>query len=91
MSCPFLMKKLKEELRVMASVSMIMKVQRVSCTLLTLMAYERGIEMINLVVEIPVYIQATNPKGISHCFKNSSSLLGFAFGGRGRGNMSERV
>ena len=34
-------------------------------TLLTLMAPQKGVEMINLVVEIPMYIQATNPKGIS--------------------------
>lgn len=89
MSCSVSDEKLKEELRGYglrfndyegpASIS----------TLLTLMAYERGIEMINLVVEIPVYIQATNPKGISAALRILSSLLGLPLVGEDLGNMSE--
>lgn len=33
-------------------------------TLLTVMARAKGIPMVNIVVEIPMYVQATNPKGI---------------------------
>lgn len=33
-------------------------------TFLTVLAKERGIEVVNLVAEIPMYVQASNPKGI---------------------------
>jgi len=33
-------------------------------TLMTVTARARGVEMVNIVVEIPMYVQATNPKGI---------------------------
>ncbi len=33
-------------------------------TLMTVTARTKGVEMVNIVVEIPMYVQATNPKGI---------------------------
>jgi len=44
-------------------------------TLLTKQSEERGIEMINFVVEIPVYIQTENPKGIKAIIKRLARLL----------------
>ena len=58
-------------------------------TLLTLMASHRGIEMINLVVEIPMYIQATNPRGISSVLRILSSLLNLPLVGEDLENMRE--
>ena len=58
-------------------------------TLLTLMAPQKGVEMINLVVEIPMYIQATNPKGISSALGILSSLLNLPLVGEDLVNMSE--
>lgn len=58
-------------------------------TLLTLMVHEKGMEMINLVAEIPVYIQATNPKGISSVLRILSSLLNLPLVGEDLGKMSE--
>ena len=45
--------------------------------------------MINLVVEIPMYIQATNPKGISSALGILSSLLNLPLVGEDLVNMSE--
>ncbi len=58
-------------------------------TLFTLMAPQKGVEMINLVVEIPMYIQATNPKGISSALGILSSLLNLPLVGEDLVNMSE--
>ena len=53
------------------------------------MAPQKGVEMINLVVEIPMYIQATNPKGISSALGILSSLLNLPLVGEDLVNMSE--
>ena len=44
-------------------------------TLLTKLSEEKGIEMINFVAEIPVYIQTENPKGIKAIMKRFAKLL----------------
>lgn len=44
-------------------------------TLMTVTAKTRGIEMVNVVVEIPMYVQATNPKGIRAALRVLLPLL----------------
>ncbi len=44
-------------------------------TLLTKLSLERGIEMINFVAEIPIYVQTKNPKGIKAVTKRIINLL----------------
>lgn len=44
-------------------------------TLMTVTARTRGIEMVNIVVEIPMYVQATNPKGIRAALRILLPLL----------------
>ncbi|RLE13886.1 hypothetical protein DRJ04_03445 [Candidatus Aerophobetes bacterium] len=44
-------------------------------TLLTRLSREKGVEMINFVAEIPVYIQTRNPKGIKAIMKRLVKLL----------------
>lgn len=58
-------------------------------TLFTLMAYQKGVEMISLVVEIPMYIQATNPKGIASALGILSSLLNLPLVGEDLESMGE--
>ncbi|MEN3202444.1 MAG: PAC2 family protein [Atribacterota bacterium] len=44
-------------------------------TLMTVTAKTKGVEMINIVVEIPMYVQATNPKGIRAALRVLLPLL----------------
>lgn len=44
-------------------------------TLMTVTARTKGIEMVNIVVEIPMYVQATNPKGIRAALRVLLPLL----------------
>lgn len=44
-------------------------------TLLTKLSKEKGIEMINFVAEIPIYVQTRNPKGIKAITKRLIKLL----------------
>lgn len=45
-------------------------------TLLTELSKEKGVEMINFVAEIPIYVQTKNPKGIKAITKRLVKLLG---------------
>lgn len=44
-------------------------------TLLTKLSKEKGIEMINFVAEIPIYVQTKNPKGVKAITKRIAKLL----------------
>ena len=45
-------------------------------TLLTKLTKDRGIDMVNLVAEIPMYVQTENPKGMEAIVKRLIGLLG---------------
>ncbi|MCS7242840.1 MAG: PAC2 family protein [Candidatus Caldatribacterium sp.] len=47
-------------------------------TLMTVTARTKGVEMVNIVVEIPMYVQATNPKGIRAALRVLLPLLGIS-------------